>query len=104
MGSGTIDSGQQFGEVMDSKTRLLICHDCGTIEPLPWFDGPTEYDDTLNYKDSFHKFDPDHWHRRALAEVPTEQWNKPSHRDEIVRQITIAAKSSPVLSATIDQD
>lgn len=75
----------------DAKIRLLICHDCGSIEELPWFEGPPEHDDTLNYRDAAHRFPSGTWHSRVLADVPKDQWEKPTYRDEIVRQIAIAA-------------
>jgi hypothetical protein len=76
---------------MPDRVRLLICHDCGTVEELPWFEGPAERDDTLIHRDSFHKFPSGTWHSRVLADVAKEDWDKPTHRDAIVQKIQIAA-------------
>lgn len=76
---------------MSDKLRLLICHDCETIQELPWYEGPPEHDDTLKYRVSDHRFPNGEEHRGVLATVPSDHWEKASHRQEIVEKITTAS-------------
>lgn len=67
----------------DEKTRLLICHSCSSIDPLPWFDGPADYDDTLNFRVAQHRDVNGTPHIGILAVVKTEDWNKQPYQDAI---------------------
>jgi len=74
------------------KLRLLICHDCESIEELPPYEGPTGNDDTLNYRVGQHRFPNGEEHIGVLATVPAANWEKPDQRHEIIRRITEAKK------------
>lgn len=76
---------------MSDKLRLLICHDCESIQELPWYDGDPRQDDTLNYRVAEHRFPNGDEHRGVLATVPVDHWEKASHRQEIVEKITTAS-------------
>lgn len=68
--------------------RLLMCRDCRTIEPLPDFDGPPEYDALLDHMVEAHKFPNGEMHVGNLAQVPDEDWKNPERRQAIIQQAT----------------
>jgi hypothetical protein len=76
---------------MADRLRLLICHDCESIEELPFYEGPPDRDDTLAYRVSFHQFPNGEEHLGVLATVPADHWEKASHRHEIVEKIATAS-------------
>jgi hypothetical protein len=65
------------------KIRLLICSTCSSIDPLPWYEGPPELDDTLNYRLSQHRFPSGDPHIGLLANVFEDAWSKQAYRDAI---------------------
>lgn len=65
------------------KVRLLICHSCSSIDELPWYDGPGDYDDTLNYRVAEHRYPNGDPHIGILATVLEEDWAKQNYRDAI---------------------
>lgn len=71
----------------DARIRLLICFTCDTIEPLPWFDGPAEYDDTLNARLAGHKTPEGHPHVGNLATVSEVSWSNPERRERILEEL-----------------
>lgn len=77
----------------DKKIRILICHTCESVEELPWYEGPSERDDTLNYRASFHRFPDGNAHFGNLATVKEDDWAKKTVRREIVKKIS--AMNSP---------
>jgi hypothetical protein len=72
------------------RLRLLICHDCKTIEPLPWFDGPVQYDDTLNYRLASHRTGSGEPHHGTLGTVSESSWEDPQKQRQIMKEITKA--------------
>jgi hypothetical protein len=77
---------------LSDRLRLLICHSCETIEELPDYEGPPDYDDTLNYRVSAHRFGDGSEHFGVLATVAEEDWHKPSYQHEIRAKIADAVK------------
>lgn len=77
----------------ETHVRLLSCKTCGTApELLPDFVGPAEYDDTLNYLVSKHRFpngDPHIAH--GLLRVERSAWDNPATQKEILRQIATSS-------------
>lgn len=69
--------------------RLLLCLDCKTIEELPDFDGPPEYDHLLQLAiDERHtNWTSETAHRGQLIKVEIKHWAVESIKREIVRQI-----------------
>jgi hypothetical protein len=47
--------------------RLLWCHDCRTVDQIPDFDGPPEYDHYLEYRVQQHQFPNGEPHRGILG-------------------------------------
>lgn len=73
----------------DPKIRLLICYTCNSIDPLPYFDGPVEYDVTLLARAEQHRF-PDgnaHFVYPGLARVSEVSWADPSRQKEIIKKL-----------------
>lgn len=69
--------------------RLLVCGHCKTIEELPDYDGPVEYDTLLENLVSRHQFPSGTPHAPAtLGKVSEDDWGKPHVRQEIVKQIS----------------
>jgi hypothetical protein len=76
------------------RLRLIICKTCNSIEPLPWFDGPVEYDDTLNHRLANHKFPSGEAHIGApMFTVSEASWNDDSLRKRILSEISAATKT-----------
>lgn len=74
----------------DARIRLLICNVCNTIEPLPDFSGPAEYDDTLNHRLLSHRTAEGHPHRGALATVSELSWKDDTRRQAILEELSKA--------------
>lgn len=64
------------------KIRLLSCRNCGTVEEMPDFDGPAQYDYWLNRLVENHKN-----HIGLLVKVEESEWQKQAVRDEFMRTI-----------------
>lgn len=71
----------------DVKVRVLKCTDCQSLEELPDYDGPPEYDQALIYALSRHRFPNDEEHRGRLFVVPARAWGLPNLRRSIIEQI-----------------
>lgn len=76
------------------RLRLLICHDCGSIDVLPWYDGPPQYDDTLNYRLADHQGprdertgEPRYYHHGTMATVAEKSWDDASTQSQIIDEI-----------------
>lgn len=80
----------------DARIRILICRDCGTIDPLPWYDGPAEHDDTLMYRLKDHKTPGGTAHRGNLATVSEKSWNDHAKREQIIGEISKAAAGGDI--------
>jgi hypothetical protein len=88
--------------VIDSdgpRVRLLICHDCHTVDVLPWYDGPPEYDDTLTYRLADHqgpmeringRYEPAWYHRGVIATVNEKSWEDPGKQIQIIDELSKA--------------
>lgn len=83
--------------VEQAKIRLLRCDTCKTLEELPDFDGPAEYDVHLNYLLSQHRTPEGHPHVGRLIDVPQKAWDMPNLRQALISQIS--AGISPGLDA-----
>jgi hypothetical protein len=73
---------------MSDKIRLLICQTCGSIEELPFFDGPPEHDDWLKERITPHRTASGEPHIGSLATVGAKEWGNPSYREEIANKIS----------------
>lgn len=85
------------------RLRLLICHDCGSIDVLPWYDGPPQYDDTLNYRlreahqgplDEYGE--PRYYHHGTMATVAEKSWDDASTQKKIIDEIIKAHSGGDV--------
>jgi hypothetical protein len=72
----------------DTKVRLLICGVCKSIEELPWFEGPQEYDDTGNFRLGQHRFASGNLHPFTVGDVLKREWDNPTIQRAIVTGIT----------------
>lgn len=83
--------------VIDSngpRLRLIICKTCNTIEPIPWYEGPIEYDDTLNHRLANHKFPSGEAHIGApMFTVSEASWEDYGLRKQIVAEISKSTKT-----------
>jgi hypothetical protein len=73
---------------MGDKIRLLICQTCGSIEELPFFEGPPEHDDWLKERIIPHRTASGEPHIGSLATVEAKAWGNPSYREEITKKIS----------------
>jgi hypothetical protein len=78
----------------DARIRLLICNTCNTVQPLPWFEGPSQYDDTLNHRLAEHRFPDGNAHLGALATVSEVSWNNPGRRARILEELAATRASN----------
>ena len=69
-----------------AKIRILHCHDCGTLEELPWYEGPVERDFALEYLLLQHESEG-HRHRGKLYDVEERVWKLDNLRRTIIEQI-----------------
>ena len=83
--------------VEQAKIRLLRCDTCKTLEELPDFDGPPDYDTALQYLLSQHRTPEGHPHVGRLIDVEKRAWDMPNLRQALIQQIT--AGISPGLDA-----
>lgn len=72
--------------------RLLLCHDCKTLEELPDFDGPVEYDTLLVTLTDRHQFPNGEPHVGRLIRVEKRAWDLPPLKDAILQQIREGSK------------
>jgi hypothetical protein len=89
--SGLIDPSEMYEETVDSsdaKIRVMVCPVCKTIDPLPFYDGPDQYDDTGQAKATLHMYSDDRFHPFIVGTVSEVSWNNPRLRPEIVRKVT----------------
>lgn len=86
----TTGDGERIIDADGPRLRLLICHDCGSIEPLPAYDGPVEYDDTLNFRLAGHRTESGTPHRGSLGTVSEASWEDTEKRAQILREIAKA--------------
>lgn len=73
------------------NVRILICHECGTVQEIPPFDGPAEYDDALLARVAEHQSDGGkRGHIKDLAVVKKEDWDSPGKRTAILAKVVAA--------------
>lgn len=72
-------------EKSEPQIRLLICRDCKTIEELPDFDGPVEYDTLLEIAVGRHQKPTAH--NGNLMKFPLKYWAREDVKQEILKQI-----------------
>lgn len=71
----------------DSKIRLLFCHTCQIIQPIPDFHGPAEYDEALHSRVAEHQYPgsrPTRGHHMDLGRVAEKSWQDPEKRRSIL--------------------
>lgn len=71
----------------ETKIRLLRCDVCKSIEEIPDFDGPPDYDVLLQVALSRHRHPNGDPHVGRLIDVPERAWNMPPLRDALKQQI-----------------
>ncbi len=67
--------------------RLLVCLVCETIEELPDYEGPTNFDYLLEMSLEKHKFDSGDPHKGRLFKVPVKSWANAKDKAEILEQL-----------------
>jgi hypothetical protein len=74
----------------DEQIRLLACQNCRTIEELPDFNGPAEYDTILQYVLA-QRHQPPHApaHIGQLFKVDKKHWQDPGASQQIAEQISL---------------
>lgn len=82
-----MDTEERVVDADDARIRLLLCYVCDTIEPLPWFDGPIEHDETLQARLTKHRTPEGFPHVGNLATVSETSWNTPERRERIVEEL-----------------
>lgn len=78
--------------VEQAKIRLLRCDVCRTLEELPDFDGPPEYDTVLQVALDRHRTPEGHPHIGRLLDVPKRAWDTPPLREALLQQIQQGSK------------
>ena len=71
----------------EAKIRLLRCDTCKTLEEIPDFDGPPDYDVVLQVALSRHRTPSGEPHIGRLIDVPQRAWDTPQLRDALMKQI-----------------
>ena len=83
---------EDFKPVVGSKPiegpliRLLVCLVCETIEELPDYEGPTNFDYLLEIAVEKHKFDSGEPHKGKLFKLPVKTWANPEEKKAILEQ------------------
>jgi hypothetical protein len=101
-GQGLPDLGGVSAEELAQGPRgtLVICNDCGTIEYVPAFDGPPEYNQPLIARLTQHReyvAGTEHPHTKALTTVNAFQWETNNdYRAYITKAIIAAQKTGDV--------
>lgn len=72
----------------DEKIRLMVCPVCKSIDPLPMYDGPDEYDETGQAKATMHMFGDGRFHPFIVGTVSEKSWENPRTRSEIVKKVS----------------
>lgn len=72
----------------EPKIRLVRCDVCHSLEEIPDFDGPPDYDVILQVTLQRHEDPQGTRHKGRLIDVPERAWNIPVLREALVRQIS----------------
>lgn len=84
---------EEFKPVIGSKPiegpiiRLLVCLVCETIEELPDYEGPSNFDYLLEIACEPHKFPSGEEHKGKLFKVPVKAWANAADKKEILEQL-----------------
>lgn len=73
----------------DAKIRLLVCHTCKTIQPLPDYQGPVDGDETLMGRVAEHQYPGARriGHDMDLGRVSESSWKDPQKQPQIIAEI-----------------
>ncbi len=85
---------------VNEQIRLLRCDDCLTLEELPDFDGPPEYDTLLITLTSRHQFPNGEPHKGRLIKVEKRAWGLENLKAAILEQIWQGSKGLAEFDAT----
>lgn len=72
------------------KIRILVCHTCKILQPLPDYEGPADHDDTLLARVAEHQFPgttPTRGHNLDLGRMSEATWNNPKMRTQVIAEI-----------------
>ena len=69
------------------QIRLLYCKTCGSIEELPDYDGPPQYDHLLTISTERHRFPSGDEHIGTLFKVDLRVWSQYEARKKIIEQM-----------------
>jgi hypothetical protein len=72
----------------DPKIRLLVCSVCNSVDPLPFYDGPNEYDVTGQARAQEHRHPDGRFHKFIVGTVSEKSWDNPRVRSEILSKIS----------------
>lgn len=67
--------------------RLLVCLVCESIEELPDYDGPSNFDYLLEIACEKHQFPSGEPHKGKLFKVPVKSWANEKDKAEILEQL-----------------
>jgi hypothetical protein len=77
-------------DASDAKIRILICHTCQAVVPIPMYDGPAEYDEMLHARVAEHQYpgsNPTRGHDMDLGRVSEKSWNDPEKRKSLLAKL-----------------
>lgn len=78
---------EESDDSKDAKIRLMVCSVCKSIDPLPFYDGPNEYDETGQAKATMHMFADGKFHPFIVGTVSEKSWSSPTVRPEILKKL-----------------
>lgn len=73
-----------------TKIRILVCHDCKVIQPIPDYEGPVDHDEMLMARVAEHQYpgsQPTRGHSMDLGRISEKSWNDTGKRSQIVAEI-----------------
>lgn len=73
------------------QVRVLYCLDCGTLDQVPYYEGPPEHDQELEYAAGKHETNG-HRHRGQLFSVEQRVWDNEQARRGIITQLAEGSK------------
>ena len=84
----------------EERIRLLFCHSCRVVVPVPEFHGPVEYDDLLNSRLAEHLFADGRSHELVVGDIEKDQCDKKTVQDQIIGKMAEDMGYVPPGSAT----
>ena len=85
---------------VEPRVRLLFCHSCRSVQAVPEFFGPVEYDDLLNARLAEHTFADNRSHELVVGDIEEAQWDKKTVQDQVIGQMAQDMGYVPPGSAT----